>query len=296
MSSLARVLAGRAAFVAALLSFACQKDSDALFDNSGLGQPSAGSSGSTSSGAQSSGGDAASGGSNGAAEGGEGGSGAQSAAGGAGAASEGGVAGSSAGSAGAGGKGENGGSAGSAGSAGSGGTKPVEPEPVTLMLPAAADSYVNSCADYTNFGDADELRVDAEAPSNCQYRALLSFALDQIPEGALVSKATLTLSCIDAGGLINAAFVSEAWSEDGVRWDNRPEAGSAIGSMTCEAPEATVTLDLKAAIVAWLSGAHANHGMWLTTQTESGTDLVSSEAATESQRPALSVTYTLPVK
>lgn len=289
MSSLSRVLAGRAALAAALLSLACQKNDGALFDNSGLDQPGAGSGGSASTGAQSSGGSALTGGSHGAPEGGEGGSANPS--GGAGDTSEGG--GSSAGSAGGGGKGEEGGSA---GSGGSGGTKPdPEPEPVTIELTDFQDSYVNSCADYTNFGDADEIRVDAEAPGNCTYQALLSVALDKIPEGALVSNATLTLTCIDAGGLIDAAYASEAWTQGAVRWNDRPDSAAAIGSMTCEAIDAKVTLDLKAAVVAWLSGDHANHGILMSTETENGTDLVSSEGES-GKRPVLSVTYTLPVK
>lgn len=294
MSSLSRVLAGRAALAAALLSFACQKNDGALFDNSGLDQPSAGSGGSASTGAQSSGGSALTGGSNGAPEGGEGGGANPN--GGAGDASEGGSGGSSAGSAGGGGKGEEGGSAGSGGSSGSGGTKPdPEPEPVTVELTDFQDSYVSSCAEYTNFGDGDEIRVDAEAPGNCIYRALLSVALDKIPEGALVSNATLTLSCIDAGGLIDVAYASEAWTQDEVRWSSRPDPGTAIGSMTCEAVDAMVTLDLKAAVVAWLSGDQPNHGIVLSTEAENGTDLVSSEGES-GKRPVLSVTYTLPVK
>lgn len=282
----------------ALLAFACQGHGDALFDNSNLGTPSAGGVGAAGAGASSSGG---SGGSDTGAtstsgsassEAGESGSGANAAGGSGGDGSEGGSAGARAG-----GSGE-GGSAGT-GRAGSGGTKSEpepEPEPVTIELTAFEDTYVSSCADFTNFGGADELRVDAEASSECVYQSLFRVGLEQIPEGALVSNATLTLTCVDAGGSVAVSHAAQAWVEDSVRWHDRPDSGDAIGSLTCDTAGGTVTLELKATLVAWLAGELPNHGLYFRTEAENGTDLVSSESPEASARPTLSVTYTLPVK
>ena len=296
MTSVPKVLAGRVALAGALLTLACQKDGQALFDNGNLAEPSAGSSGTSPGGSQSSGGDAATAGSStggSAADAGEGGSGAAAGSG-SGGTNEGGSAGS--GTAGSGGKGEEGGSAGTAmaGSAGSGGTKPdPEPEPVTIKIDAFEDSYVDSCSSFSTFGDSERITLDADQ-SNCVTQALLRVALAEIPEGALVSAATLTLQCIDAGGLINVSYASEAWTEDGVRWSNRPEAGEAIGTMVCE-ELGPVTFDLKAAVVAWLGG-QSNYGFYLRTETDAGTDFASSEADDADMHPVLSVTYTLPLK
>lgn len=116
------------------------------------------------------------------------------------------------------------------------------------------------------------------------------------PPGAVVSQATLTLTCVDTGGLIAVSYAAEAWDEDSVRWDNRPELGDGIGSLTCDAEGGTVTLELKEALIAWLAGERANQGLYLRTEDENGTDLLSSESDEASARPVLSVTYTLPVK
>jgi hypothetical protein len=280
----------------ALLAFACQGHGEALFDNSNLGAPSAGSVGAADAGASSSGGSKTGGtgtGTGGASpsEAGESGSGAKAGGGAGGDGSEGGLAGTKAG-----GNGGQGGSAG-AGRAGSGGTtSEPEPEPVTVELTAFEDTYVSSCAEFTNFGDADALRVDAEGSSQCVYQSLFRIGLEQIPEGALVSKATLTLSCIDVGGSMAVSYAAEEWVEDSVDWHDRPERGDELGSLTCDTAGGTVTLELKAALVAWFAGELPNQGLYFRTEDENGTDLVSSDSAEGSARPTLSVTYTLPVK
>ncbi|HYJ09058.1 MAG TPA: DNRLRE domain-containing protein [Polyangiaceae bacterium] len=275
----------------ALLAFACEGHGEALFDNSNLGASSAGSVGVAGAGTSSSGGSntgATGPGGYSPSEAGESGSGAEAAGGSGGDGSEGGSAGTRAG-----GSGGEGGSAG----AGSGGTKSEpEPEPVTVELTAFEDTYVSSCADFTNFGGADELRVDAEASSQCVYQSLFRIGLEQLPAGALVSNATLTLTCVDAGGSMAVSYAAEAWVEDSVQWHNRPDSGDDIGSLTCDTAGGTVTLELKAALVAWLAGELPNQGLYFRTEAENGTDLVSSESAEASARPTLSVTYTLPVK
>jgi hypothetical protein len=294
MISLARVHDGRMALAWALLAFACEGHGEALFDNSNLGASSAGSVGAAGAGTASNGGSntgATGTGGYSPSEAGESGSGAEAAGGSGGDGSEGGSAGTRAG-----GSGGQGGSAG-AGRAGSGGTKSEpEPEPVTVELTAFEDTYVSSCADFTNFGDADELRVDAEASSHCVYQSLFRIGLEELPAGALVSKATLTLTCIDAGGSMAVSYAAEAWVEDSVQWHNRPDSGDDIGSLTCDTAGGTVTLELKAALVAWFAGELPNQGLYFRTEAENGTDLVSSESPEASARPTLSVTYTLPVK
>jgi hypothetical protein len=57
-----------------------------------------------------------------------------------------------------------------------------------------------------------------------------------------------------------------------------------------------VTLDLTAAVKAWVSGARAANGLRLSTDGENGTDFTSSEYFDVDERPTLSVTYTLPVE
>jgi hypothetical protein len=182
------------------------------------------------------------------------------------------------------------GGGGMAGTAGVGG-KPSEPEPITLEIADIEDTYVSSCADYSNHGDSETLLVDGE--KLCTYSALLDPALEKIPSGAVISAATLSLTCTNSGGAVDVSFVEETWSENSVRYSTRPARGAALGSAACE-DAGVVVIDLKAAVVAWLSGAHAGYGVYLTTEKTDGTDFASSEADEPESRPRLSVTYTLP--
>ncbi len=298
MSSFGKVLCSPAAIAFALLAFACQNDSNAVFDNEGLdgsgasvatgGSPASGGDGNTAA--------SATGGSS--AQAGKGGSGAKAGSGGqaeAGSPSEAGSEnGGSAGSSGSGGDGgSTAGKAGAAGTGGTGGTKPdPEPEPVTIDITDFEDTYVATCEMFTDHGDDNIITMDSGF--ECTYQTLMSVALDKIPDGAVVSNATLTLTCTDPGGLINVNYAGGAWTESGARWGNKPQVGTSIGTMICE-EAGKVTLDLTTAVLAWVGGT-PNHGFYLRTETDAGTDFASSEANTSGNRPVLSVTYTLPLK
>jgi hypothetical protein len=296
MTSFSRVLCGRAALAATLWTCACERDSAALFDNERLpASATAGASGAVA-GSSTSAGDGA-GGDDGVG-GASGDAGGKAPVAGTGATMSGGSA-SEGGSATAGGAGKpsagEGGKAGSAtGGGGAGGTKPdPEPEPVTIHIVDFEDTYVASCMPYVSFGKTAMLSVDYG--DGCAYQALLKPSLAAIPEGALVSKATLTLSCSNDGGAIAASYVSDAWDEDTVRWHDRPDVGSAFGELMC-ADDGPVTLDLTAVVAAWVSGEHAAYGVYLRTEEQDGTDFASSQASNADERPSLSVTYTLPAK
>lgn len=295
MTSLIAVSGRRVVLVSALLALACQKDGDAVFDNTNLSDP-LGSSGSGSGAGSTSGGDTSAAGSSTAgssSEAGEPGSGAQ------GGSGNGGSDGSSAGSttAGSAGTGEQGGSAGNpgtAGMAGHAGTKPdPTPEPVTVLITEFEDTHVVSCDAFETYGNAASIIVDADQ-SDCVYQGLLRPLLDSIPEGAQVSDATLTLYCIDDGSAVGVSYVEEAWKESSVTWNNRPSAGTSLGSVGCQAL-GPVTIDLTDAVQSWLGG-EAPYGIYLRGEETNGIDFGSSEAENEEHRPQLSVTYVLPVK
>lgn len=305
MTSRYQVFGLRLALSAALLASACQHDSNADFDDRNLTPPDVGGSahsggsnatagenpgaGSSAGGNDASGGSASQGGKSSAGAAGNSGStagkGGTASAGGKGGAGAGGSA-SQAGKAGQGGvAGSTSGSGGMAGSA-----NPLEP--ITLETADIDDTYVASCMPQQNFGEAQTVSVDG---SLCQYDALLDVPRLELPAGALVSKATLTLTCINSGAAITVSYADQAWKELVVRWNTRPEVGATIGTITC-ADEGTVELDLTAAFKAWLAGEHAANGIYLRTEGTNGTDFSSSEADKEGSRPQLSITYTLPAK
>ncbi len=284
---------------AVLLTSACQHDSTATFDDSNLTSPAGGSAtasgGSVGSGAAgasakaggSAGGSKASTGSGGKASGGAAGNSAG------GTASNGGNAGSDTGGttsqAGIGGQG---GAAGSAsGGGGTGGSVDPDPEPVTVETTEIDDTHVASCMPSQNFGEL--VRVEIDGDQDCRYETLMTVPLANVPEGALVSEALLALNCTNLGGVVTVSYANAAWKELMVRWNTRPEVGTTLGTVTCTA-EGVVSLDLTAAVQAWLSGAQAQHGIYLRSESTDGTDFDSSESEKLSQRPRLIVTYTLP--
>lgn len=293
MTSQRQVFARSFALTALLVALACQRESDTEFDDSRL--PSG-------SGAMPSGGSKAEPG---------GGSGAQSAAGGvdgtgdggsaAGAgdgdtggsnavAGSGGKAGSSSGG-GAGGKSEGGGGTSSVGGggAGSGGKPPdPDPEPVTLTITDIADAHVESCSPFLNYGDAEKLLVDGNF--GCIYAALIDPALEKIPSGAEILSAQLELTCSNSGASINVSYLNGTWSENAVRWMDRPEVGAKLANVTCD-DAGVMQIDLTAAVKAWLAGEHHAYGVYLQSTGDDGTDLVSSEGDDAEERPALVVTY-----
>jgi hypothetical protein len=295
MTSFSKVLCGRVAFGMALWACACERDSAALFDDGQLPALPAGGAQGAVAGSSAIAGDDAGADSGGGTSGDTGGSTADA---GSGAGSSGGVANeggaASAGSAGKPGAGEGGKAGAATAGGGAGGTKPdPEPDPVTITIGELEDAYVASCMQYVNFGKAVTLNVDYD--NSCVYHALLNPSLADLPDGALVSKATLTLSCVNAGGDVNVSYADSAWKEDTVRYNDRPENGAALGKLSC-AEEGAVTFDLTAAVAAWLSGEHPAYGLYLRTEAQDGTDFASSQAATADSRPSLSVTYTLPAK
>jgi hypothetical protein len=294
MTSFCRVFGPGIALGTALLASACQPDSNANFDDSNLTSPDAGGSnasagdgsdaGNSTAGSKASGGSASMAGksSGGGPAGGKGGS-----------ASNGGKAGSDAGGAmSVAGKAQ-GGAAGSAVAGGGGTGGSANPEPVTVETSDIDDTHVASCMQLLNFGEEKSLNVDGDL--QCRYETLIDFPRLELPASALVSTATLTLTCTNVGGAVTVAYANQAWKELTVRWNNRPEVGAMLGTITCT-QVGEVAVDLTAAFKAWLAGEHAADGIYLRTENIDGTDFGSSEADKAGARPKLSVTYTLPVK
>ena len=293
MTSLRRVLGGRLVLSVVFWACACEHDSVATFDDTR--PPGSASDGGAlgAAGSLATAGDAAAGGEDTSGAGASAEAGSTAAAGKAGAAG-GGRGGSSAAGGSSAGKPSTAGGGGKVGSTsgGSGGTKEPEPEPVTVTTNDFADTYVASCLS-ANFGEAEELSVDYAYA--CVYEVLMNPSLVDVPQGAVVSEATLTLHCINAGDVVTVSYVAESWNEDTVRWSTRPETGSDLAELTCQ-EMSDVSLDLTAAVKAWVSGERAAHGLSLWTEGSDGTDFASSEYEDADARPSLSVTYTLPAK
>ena len=304
MTSLTRRYAVWFALSVALVASACQRDSDANFDDSGLKPPAAGGSGASDAGGSDAAagfdaGGTAAGGTD--ASAGEASQGGTPPAGTSGAPPVGGKGGASIGGTNAGGAAAQGGKAGAGGGAGPatagagiGGTVGTPPRPVTFETTDIDDTYVASCAQSMNFGALSTMIVDGD--SSCTYQILIIAPLSDIPAGALVSDATLTLTCTDEGDPATVSYVNEPWKELMVRYNTRPEVGASLGTVTCQQPGQEVIINLTSAVKAWLAGDHAANGIYLRSDDSDGTDFDTSEAHTTSTRPVFRVTYALPVK
>jgi hypothetical protein len=294
----------------AFLSCACQHDSNVAFDDSQLpseGSDTAGSASTSTGGSQSttageSGGGSsalggkpgASGGAAGKPSGGSGGKPTTGEGGKAGGATGGmnGTAGK-AGTAGAPMGGASTGGASTGGVAGMAGMANPDPDPIVYETADIDDSSVSACLPNTNFGLDESLNVDGDA--FCVVQTLITAPLADVPDNAIVQSASLTLDCINVGGAITVSYVNGEWKETTVRWTNRPEAGTNLGSVQCKVL-GPVVIDLKAAVTAWLSGAHKNFGIYLRMETTDGSDFSSSDNENANLHPVLNVTYTLPQK
>jgi hypothetical protein len=158
-------------------------------------------------------------------------------------------------------------------------------EPITVTLTALEDAYVDSENVGTNYGSNVALLVDGGP----EYQTFIKpTSLGSIPEGATIQSATLTLVAYNEGQLVTASLVTEVWEESVVNWNLRPSLGEQLDTFTPAV--GVVEVDVTAAVQAWADGADI-HGIALTESETNGSDYHSTEAATEGNRPVISVTY-----
>lgn len=183
-----------------------------------------------------------------------------------------------------------------------------------------------------NYGVAVVISAGSNSPATRIQRALIKFDVSSIPAGATINSATLTLYCsaeaittdITVGvhraltqwfeGL--SAGVTPGAGENASTWNLRNHNGSVgwgggtpgglsatdyaatpTASTSITGTGTTFTWDVLADVAAWVAGTATNYGWWLKSAGEatvnSRKDFVSSDGATPSQRPQLSVDYTV---
>ena len=155
----------------------------------------------------------------------------------------------------------------------------------TLVFTSIDDSYVSNGSVNTNYGSSNLLHIDA-SPTIYEF-FIKAPEIDQIPNRATVSSATLGLTSYDTGSTAEARMVVTAWDENSITWNNRPtdDAGQFT---TFNTNSGNVNINVKAAVEAWISGAN-NHGLRLRSSGTNGSDYRSSEYSTSSQRPTFTI-------
>lgn len=171
------------------------------------------------------------------------------------------------------------------------------------------DTYINA-ADLTSHATAVALTVDiSPGPQQAllKFGSLFTSEGGPIPAGATITSATLQLNITNVtNSTIGFHRMLQAWSDtalyttfgsspwnatNGIQTDNVEAATTADASRTFTAL-GLQTVDVTARLQAWSANPASNHG-WVVNETvDDSTVFDSSESATASARPKLTVTYT----
>ncbi len=167
------------------------------------------------------------------------------------------------------------------------------------------DTHIMESEPTASHGTIDTVGWDTDDPSGFgQYNfALIRFddifgsGLGQIPEGANILSATLTYVVYNDGHSADVNEVSIPWLED-VTYDGfgveSGVQGDEYGASRGTASGGTVdvyTMDVRASLMSWSNNPAANHGWIFRPTGTNGVDFRSSEYATASERPKLTIVY-----
>lgn len=174
----------------------------------------------------------------------------------------------------------------------------------------STDATIRQASAGTNYGAATTCEADGDDGSGVDKSCLLRWALTGLPTDAVITSASITLQVTNTSpNTYNLYAVSKSWNEGQVSWNNAASGSAwstagALGASDRGAIVGTIsatstglkTITLNAAGIAmvqdWANGS-ANNGVIIASTTNTdGIDFASSEVATASQRPKLSITYT----
>jgi acid phosphatase type 7 len=171
------------------------------------------------------------------------------------------------------------------------------------------DTTIRSNASSTNYGSDVTLLVDGDP---ADFATLLRWDLSVIPAGKTITGVTLTFNVVDASAHAYELYaLKRSWSESAATWVRyssgnakwqTPGANGAndrdftpVGTLSASATgSATVTLNSTgvAKVQSWLNSPSTNFGFIIQNATNiDGIDFTSSEGATVSQRPVMTITY-----
>jgi len=162
----------------------------------------------------------------------------------------------------------------------------------------ATDTYVTSGQLITNYGDRGEILADGADGTKGRLVTLLKWITSSIPKGKTVTAVTIQLNVFDPTTQTYDLYaMNNSWTETTATWSNTNplnNQGALLGSI---APLTTgvYTITLNTAGVAlvqsWVNG-NTNNGLMIVDRNNTdGIDIRSSEHATVSSRPKLTITY-----
>src|SRR5215203_7325575 len=158
--------------------------------------------------------------------------------------------------------------------------RPVEAATATQSFTSAADAGLSELSPNSNNGAATSLKVDGDDPDpgGGDLYAALRWDLSQIPAGATVSSASVTLNVTNPSPQTYGAYeLKKAWNEGQITWNQAAtgspwatagakgttDRGSQIASVTPTAV-APYTFTIPASMVqGWLNAPSSNNGILL---------------------------------
>jgi acid phosphatase type 7 len=157
---------------------------------------------------------------------------------------------------------------------------PVEAAAATQTFTSAADAGLSELAPNANNGSATSLKVDGDDPDpgGKDLYAALRWDLSQVPAGAAVSSATVTLNITNASPQTYAAYeLKRSWNEGQVTWNQAatgsPWATAGAKGTTDRGPQiasvtptnvAPYTFTIPASVAqGWLNSPSSNNGILL---------------------------------
>lgn len=168
------------------------------------------------------------------------------------------------------------------------------------------DTQLTADTPNRNSGTATFVKVDGLSPHShvaIKYPDLFGTGPDQVPLSSQIVSATLTVNCYNAGNRMIAYRLLEDWTETHATWNRRinsvnwgnPGADGIISRDTVGInwdclTTGVKTFDLASIVQQWSSGA-PNFGVIVIETGQDGVEWYTSEHATMSNRPMLSVTY-----
>jgi hypothetical protein len=178
------------------------------------------------------------------------------------------------------------------------------PQTAIFLGPSQVDdAQISAATPATPDGGGALITVSGPTPHThglVKFPALIGSGSGQVPAGAIITSATLQVSCVDPGNVMGLYRLTEGWVEDQATWNERSTgvawtvpgadgAGSNAGVGLAAACTATgpKAVDITQFVQEWSNGA-PNHGLVLTESGSDGVDVASSESANS---PVLTVVY-----
>lgn len=185
----------------------------------------------------------------------------------------------------------------------------------TMYVKADYDAAIGYHYSYTtnqnNYGNAvynGSYCIDGTYGGYNVNRALIHFDLSQIPHGAEIVSASISLfsygpigTLLGHEGTANTSYlkmVTESWQENTVTWDNQPSTTSdhiVTLHQSSYSTEDYINIDMTDMVKAWYNSPSSNYGVLMGLNTEASRNSLifcSTEYVDTSKHPVLKIIYT----